>query len=84
MKTKITPDFDTLVNSYYRVLLRFAVSLCGDLNAALELTERAFLVALQREEALQKPRQAKRWLFTIMFSEFLRRRGLQRGLCKVQ
>jgi len=80
MKTNTTPDFETLVESYYRLLLRFAVSLCGDLDSALELTQRAFLVALKREEPLRKPRQAKRWLFTIMFSEFLRRRRLERAI----
>jgi DNA-directed RNA polymerase specialized sigma24 family protein len=78
MKTTTAPDFETLVNSYFRTLLRFAVSLCGDLESALELTERAFLVAIQRREPLGKRRQAKRWLFTILFAEFLRRRQLQK------
>ena len=74
MKTQYNslPNFESLVSAYYRPLLKFAVSLCGDLEIALNLTQHTFCLALRRREVLGK-RKTKQWLFTILFSEFLKK-----------
>ena len=77
MKTRVQalPNFETLVDAYYPPLFKFAMSLCGDLGAALNLTQRTFLKALHRPEVLGEKRKIGPWLFTILFSEFLKRPG---------
>lgn len=77
MKTQIQtlPNFETLVDAYYRPLFRFAVSLSGNLESALNLTQQTFFNALRRPEVLRENSKIRPWLFTILFSEFLNRRG---------
>ena len=74
IQVQTLPNFETLVDVYYRPLFRFAVSLCGDIEAALKLTQCTLLKALTRPEVLRENGKIRPWLFTILFSEFLKRR----------
>jgi DNA-directed RNA polymerase specialized sigma subunit, sigma24 homolog len=80
MNAKTAPDYEALIESYYGPLFRFAMSLCGNLESALELTQQTFRKAMERCEPLQEASKARQWLFTILFSEFLQKRRLRKTL----
>jgi DNA-directed RNA polymerase specialized sigma24 family protein len=85
MNATIAPDYESLIESYYQPLFRFAVCLCGNLESALELTQHTFYLAVERREPLQEAAKARQWLFTILFSEFIQKRRLKnqlRALCQ--
>jgi DNA-directed RNA polymerase specialized sigma24 family protein len=71
MPTTIAPRFNQLVEQHYQPLFRFAVSLCGRPETALELTQRTFHRALEGNGSLPARSNVKQWLFTILFLEFL-------------
>jgi RNA polymerase sigma-70 factor (ECF subfamily) len=86
-QTQTLPNFESLVDAYYRPLFKFAVSLSGNLESALNLTQHTFLKALHRPEVLAENRKIRPWLFTILFSEFLTGQGVrpaQREACPPQ
>jgi DNA-directed RNA polymerase specialized sigma24 family protein len=72
MQQQLTPDFETLVELYYQPVFRFAVSLGGGLESALELTQRSFCLALERLDYLASGPNPKGWLFSLLFREFLK------------
>jgi DNA-directed RNA polymerase specialized sigma24 family protein len=71
MPTTIAPRFNQLVEQHYQPLFRFAASLCGRPETALELTQRTFHRALEGNSSLPARSNVKQWLFTILFLEFL-------------
>lgn len=71
MQTTIGPGINRLIEQYYQPLFRFAASLCGSPEAALALTQRTFRRASEREVKTTTPANAKQWLFTLLFLEFL-------------
>lgn len=71
METTIGPRFNRLVEQYYQPLFRFAASLCGCPETALALTQRTFRRASERGGPTFAPANAKQWLFTLLFLEFL-------------
>ena len=71
METTMAPRFNRLVELYYPPLFRFAASLCGSPEAALALTQSTFRRASERCEKSPAAANAKQWLFTLLFLEFL-------------
>src|SRR5262245_4499522 len=74
MKTVTALDFETLVELYYQPVFAFAIKLCGKIEQALELTQHTFCLALSHERFLRERHNAKSWLFTLVFREFLKER----------
>ncbi|MEW6301927.1 MAG: RNA polymerase sigma factor [Verrucomicrobiota bacterium] len=72
--SEVLGSFDSLVERHYQPLFRFAVSLCGAPETAMDLTQQTFYVALRRQGQLREPSKFKSWLFSILFREFLQRR----------
>jgi DNA-directed RNA polymerase specialized sigma24 family protein len=65
---------DDLLEVYYLPLFQFAVRLCGSPIRALELTQRAFYLAVDRSQELPVPTNMRGWLFSILFHDFLENR----------
>ena len=80
MRPRPALDFETLVELYYQPVFTFAVKLCGKLDRALELTQHAFCLALDRQSYLGEPRKAKPWLFSILFREYLKEKRFEKNL----
>ncbi|MSU56744.1 MAG: hypothetical protein EXS35_00930 [Pedosphaera sp.] len=74
METTIAPRANRLIELYYQPLFRFAASLCGRPEMALELTQRTFHRALERPSDSPAPTNVRQWLFTLLFLEFLETR----------
>jgi len=74
MQTTIAPRANRLIELYYQPLFRFAASLCGRPETALELTQRTFHRALERQANSPAPTNVRQWLFTLLFLEFLEMR----------
>jgi RNA polymerase sigma-70 factor (ECF subfamily) len=70
-------DFDTLVDSYYQPLYRFALSLSRREADAADLTQQTFYKWATKGGQLRDKSKVKTWLFTTLHREFLssRRRG---------
>jgi DNA-directed RNA polymerase specialized sigma24 family protein len=66
---------DDLLEVYYLPLFQFAVRLCGSPSKALELTQRAFNLAMDRSRDLPVPANVCAWLFSILFHDFLESRS---------
>ena len=69
--------FPQLVETYYAVLYRFALSLAKNPSDASDLTQQTFFVWATKGHNLRDESKAKSWLFTTLYREFLRvrRRG---------
>lgn len=65
---------ESVVELYYQPLFAFAARLYGRPEAALRSTRRAFERVLCESSRAREPRQLKQWLFTALFSDFLRER----------
>jgi RNA polymerase sigma-70 factor, ECF subfamily len=65
------PEFERLVNRYYRDLYRFAFGLTGNDADACDLTQETFYVWARKGYQLRNPETAKTWLFTTMHRNFL-------------
>lgn len=78
MKPGTSLDFETLVERYYQPVFTFAVRLCGKLDRALELTQHTFCLALHHGSYLGRTQSTKRWLYTLAFREFLKKRRIER------
>ena len=66
------PEFDQLVNRYYRDLYRFGFSLTGSEADASDLTQQTFYVWAHKGHQLRNPGNVKAWLFTTLHREFLK------------
>src|SRR5260370_39922838 len=53
MLEKATPDFEVLVERYYRRLYQFALSLCGTEAEARDLTQQTFYVWARKGHQLR-------------------------------
>ncbi len=74
MQTNVLAGFDSLIEQYYQPLFHFAVRLSGTPEAALDLTQQTFYLAIRKCQQLREPRKFKSWIFTILHREFLQRR----------
>lgn len=70
-------SFETLVNTYYQPLYKFAWSLAKSDEDAADLTQQTFLIWAEKGDTLRDRSKVKSWLFTTLYREFLRqnRRG---------
>ena len=66
------PEFEELVNRYYRDLYRFGFSLTGNEADACDLTQETFFVWARKHHQLKNPANARAWLFTTLHREFLK------------
>ena len=68
------PEFEQLVNRYYRDLYRFGFSLTGSEADACDLTQETFYVWANKRHQLRDPAKVKAWLFTTLHRQFLQTR----------
>jgi RNA polymerase sigma-70 factor (ECF subfamily) len=68
------PEFEQLVNQYYRDLYRFGFSLTGSEADACDLTQETFYVWANKRHQLRDPAKVKAWLFTTLHRQFLQTR----------
>ena len=66
------PEFEQLVNRYYRDLYRFGFSLTGNEADACDLTQQTFYIWADKGDQLRDPSSVKSWLFTTLHREFLK------------
>jgi RNA polymerase sigma-70 factor, ECF subfamily len=67
----VAPDFEQLVDAHYAALYRFALSLSRNESEAADLTQQTFYLWASKGHQLRDPAQAKTWLFTALYREFL-------------
>lgn len=67
-------DFQSLVETYYTPLYRFAYSLAGNEADASDLTQQTFTIWAEKGSSLRDTSKVKSWLFTTLHREFLRLR----------
>jgi len=74
-----SPDFEEIVDRYYPMLYRFALSLARNEPDACDLTQQTFSVWATKGHLLRDSSKAKSWLFTTLYREFIsnRRRELR-------
>ena len=72
MSATTTPDFEGLVEQYYRSLYSFAQSLTGVEAEACDLTQQTFYIWARKGHQLRDTSKVKTWLFTTLHREFLR------------
>ena len=65
------PEFEQLVNRYYRDLYRFGLSLTRSEADACDLTQETFYIWANKGHQLKNPGKVKAWLFTTLHREFL-------------
>jgi DNA-directed RNA polymerase specialized sigma24 family protein len=65
------PEFEKLVNLYYRDLYRFGLSLTGNEADACDLTQETFYTWATKGHQLKSPEKVKTWLFTTLHRQFL-------------
>lgn len=66
------PEFENLVNLYYRDLYRFGLGLTGSEADAADLTQETFYIWANKGHQLKNPENVKGWLFTTLHREFLK------------
>ena len=71
------PEFEQLVNRYYRDLYRFGFSLTGSEADACDLAQETFYVWANKRHQLKNPAKVKAWLFTTLHRQFLQTRRHQ-------
>src|SRR5881397_2266817 len=73
------PEFEGLVEQYYRPLYQFALSLAQSESDACDLTQQTFYIWATKGHQLRDRSKVKSWLFTILHREFLniRRRAVR-------
>ncbi|MEI9999646.1 MAG: RNA polymerase sigma factor [Verrucomicrobiota bacterium] len=74
-----TLDFEEIVDRYYSMLYRFALSLARNESDACDLTQQTFSVWAEKGHLLRDATKVKSWLFTTLYREFIsnRRRELR-------
>jgi RNA polymerase sigma-70 factor (ECF subfamily) len=65
------PEFEKLVELYYRDLYRFGLSLTRSEADACDLTQEVFYIWAKKGHQLKDPTSVKRWLFRTLHREFL-------------
>lgn len=73
----VEPDFEGLVNLYYRPLYQFAFSLSHSESDARDLTQQTYFLWATRGHQLRDRTKVKTWLFTTLHREFLAGRRRQ-------
>jgi len=68
------PDSASVVESYYRALYQFALSLTGSEADAWDLTQHTFYTWSVKGEQLRDGSKVKAWLFTTLYRAFLQAR----------
>jgi RNA polymerase sigma-70 factor (ECF subfamily) len=71
------PDFDALVEQFYRPLYQFAFSLTQAEADACDLTQQTFYIWATKGHQLKDASKVKSWLFTTLHREFLESRRRQ-------
>src|SRR5205814_8984390 len=72
------PDFERLVEQYYRSLYQFAFSLSRSESDACDLTQQTFYIWATKGQQLRDASKVKTWLFTTLHREFLETRRRQK------
>ena len=74
-----SPDFEEIVDRFYPMLYRFALSLARNEADASDLTQQTFSVWAEKGHLLRDNTKVKSWLFTTLYREFIsiRRRELR-------
>jgi RNA polymerase sigma-70 factor, ECF subfamily len=67
------PEVDWLL-AYHEDAYRYAFSLCGNADAAEELTQAAFVQAYSKREQLREHEKAKPWLLRVVRNLYLAKR----------
>jgi RNA polymerase sigma-70 factor (ECF subfamily) len=72
-------DFEEIVDRFYPMLYRFALSLARNEPDACDLTQQTFSAWATKGHLLRDASKVKSWLFTTLYREFLsiRRRDLR-------
>jgi RNA polymerase sigma-70 factor (ECF subfamily) len=72
-------DFEEIVDRFYPMLYRFALSLARNEADACDLTQQTFSVWAAKGHLLRDSSKAKSWLFTTLYREFIstRRREMR-------
>ena len=65
------PEFEQLVDAHYAALYRFGLSLSRNESEAADLTQQTFYFWATKGHQLRDAAQAKTWLFTTLYREFL-------------
>ncbi len=71
------PNFEELVNRYYRDLYQFGFSLTRSEADAADLTQQTFYIWANKGHQLREAGNVKRWLLTTLHREFLQQRRRQ-------
>jgi RNA polymerase sigma-70 factor (ECF subfamily) len=66
-----SPDFEEIVDRYYPMLYRFALSLSRNEPDACDLTQQTFSVWARKGHLLRDATKVKSWLFTTLYREFI-------------
>ena len=67
-------DFEEIVDRYYPMLYRFALSLARNEPDACDLTQQTFAVWAKKGHLLRDAVKVKSWLFTTLYREFISNR----------
>ncbi len=67
-------DFEEIVDRFYPMLYRFALSLARNEADACDLTQQTFSVWASKGHLLRDSSKAKSWLFTTLYREFISNR----------
>jgi RNA polymerase sigma factor (sigma-70 family) len=67
----VDPEFETIVNLYYRDLYRFGFSLTRNDADARDLTQQTFYIWANKGYQVKNLTNVKGWLFTTLHREFL-------------
>ena len=72
-------DFEEIVDRFYHMLYRFALSLARNEADACDLTQQTFSVWATKGHLLRDGSKVKSWLFTTLYREFIsiRRREMR-------
>ena len=69
-----SPDFEEIVDRYYPMLYRFALSLARNEPDACDLTQQTFSIWARKGHLLRDAAKVKSWLFTTLYREFISNR----------
>ena len=67
-------DFEQIVDRFYPMLYRFALSLARNEADACDLTQQTFSIWAKKGHFLRDHSKAKSWLFTTLYHEFISNR----------
>src|SRR5882724_11403021 len=67
-------DFEGIVDRFYPMLYRFALSLARNEADACDLTQQTFFVWATKGHLLRDESKVKSWLFTTLYREFISNR----------